>query len=173
MAKIFPFLVSLLAHAALRRSGKAGAVPSSFKVPGKSTTRLPVPSAWQVMMISWVAERLWQAFGDDVKQKLTHTKSPAVNKLGQMIPAPGDAAKGNQGIPSTAPPAQPPMQPPIPQTAQSNAVSAQPPVASQAPAQAPSQASSQSRRASKNYNTQKLPQDPLPPGSVLGSLRSS
>ena len=154
MAKIFPFLISLFAHAALRRSGKAGMVPSSFKVPGKSTTRLPVPSAWQVMMISWVAERLWQAFGDDVKQKLTHTKSPAVNKLGQMIPAPGDAAQASQPAAPAAPPAQP---------------TAQHPVA----AQAPSQASLQSRRASKNYNTQKLPQDPLPPGSVLGSLRSS
>jgi hypothetical protein len=158
MAKIFPFLISLFAHAALRRSGKAGVVPSSFKVPGKSTTRLPVPSAWQVMMITWVAERLWQAFGDDVKQKLTHTKSPAVNKLGQMIPAPGDAANASQPAAPAAPPAQPP---------------AQHPVVSQAQSQAPSQASSQSRRASKNYHTQKLPQDPLPPGSVLGSLRSS
>src|SRR5688572_21082135 len=101
MAKIFPFLVSLLAHAAWRRSGKSGPVPSSFKVPGKSTTRLPVPSAWQIMAVTWVAERLWQVFGDDVKHKLTHTKSPAVNRLGQMIPAPGDTVN-NQGVATSA-----------------------------------------------------------------------
>ena len=173
MAKIFPFLFSLLAHAAWRRSGRSGAVPP-FKVPGKNTTRLPMPSSWQIMMITWVLERLWQAFGDDVKHKLTHTKSPSVNKLGQMIPAPGTAASVNKGVPqapSSAPlPAQPVSQQGQHPT-QPNPTSAQP-QAAQAPSQ-PAPQPANSRRASKTYNTQKLPQDPLPPGSVLGSLRSS
>lgn len=167
MAKIFPFLISLFAHAALRRSGQSGSVPSSFKVPGKSTTRLPVPSAWQIMAITWIAERLWQAFGDDVKQKLTHTKSPTVNKLGQMIPAPGDAANASQTVPPAGL-----------QQVQSNPATmphttAQVTTQGTTPAPAQPAPSAPSRRASKNYNTQKLPQDPLPPGSVLGSLRSS
>ena len=168
MAKIFPFLFSLLAQAAWRRSGRSGGVPP-FKVPGKSTTRLPMPSTWQIMMITWVLERLWQAFGDDVKHKLTHTKSPSVNKLGKMIPAPGDAAHANahanQGVPQAAPSAQP-----MTQSAQHQA---QPNPTSVLPQAATSPSAAQSRRASKTYNTQKLPQDPLPPGSVLGSMRSS
>lgn len=146
MSKFFRFFVSLFAHAAWQRSGKPGPLPS-FKVPGKTTTRLPVPSAWQIMAITWVLERLWQAFGDDVKQKLTTTKSPSVNRLGQMIPAPGDAAKVQQSV----------------QPAQSvqSAQSVSQPVVQTSP------------KATRHYDTQKLSADPLPPGSVLGSLRSS
>ena len=97
------------------------------------------------MAITWIGERLWQAFGDDVKHKLTHTKSPSVNRLGEMIPAPGDATKAQQGAQTTvsAPSALP-------------APVAQTPVVQKTP----------------RYDTQKLPSDPLPPGSVLGSLRS-
>jgi hypothetical protein len=144
MAKIFRYLFSILAHVAWRRSGKSGPLPH-FKAPGKRTTRLPIPSPWQVMVATWILERLWKEFGDDVKHKLTHTKSPAVNRLGQMIPAPGDAAQ--------AQPAQ--SQPALAGAPQGNG---QP---SQSTAQAP------------NYDTQKLQTGPLPSGSVLSSLRSS
>ncbi len=93
MAKFFRYLVSLVAHAAWQRSGKAGSLPAFKAARGQPTTRLPVPSAWQIMAATWILERLWQAFGDDVKYKVTHTKSPVVNRLGEMLPAPGDATK--------------------------------------------------------------------------------
>lgn len=136
MVNFFRYLVSLVAHAAWQRSGKAGSLPIKT-APGQPITRLPVPSAWQIMAATWILERLWQAFGDDVKYKVTHTKSPVVNRLGEMLPAPGDATKAQPAQPSVAPASQP-----IVQTA-------------------------------PRYDTQKLPPDTLPTGSVLGSLRSS
>lgn len=146
MAAFFRYLVSLLAHSAWQRTGKGGSLPH-FKVPGKRTTRLPIPSPWQIMVVTWVLDRLWKTFGDDVKYKLTHTKSPAVNHLAKNIPAPGD---------HTAQPAQP----------------AQAPAPVVAPQVTRNTAPSAAKRSSARYDTQRLPQDPLPPGSVLGSLRS-
>lgn len=146
MSKLFRYFISIIAHVAWQRSGKAGPLPH-FKAPGRKTTRLPVPSAWQIMVATWIFEKLWQAFGDDVKHKLTHTNSPAVNRLGKMIPAPGDAASSSQASPQAGT-VTPTIQPVNQQSAQKPA-------------------------AKTDYSTRKLNNDPLPPGSVLGSLRSS
>ena len=140
MAKFFRYFISLVAHSMWQRAGKSGPLPH-FKAPGKPTTRLPVPSAWQIMVMTWILERLWKTFGDDVKYKLTHTKSLFVNRLGEMIPAPGDAAKAQHAPSGTAQGAAPMPQPVV--------------------------------QTTPGYDTQKLPNDPLPAGSVLGSLRSS
>jgi hypothetical protein len=146
MANLFRYLISIAAHLAWQRAGRRGPLPP-MKIPGKRTTHLPIPSPWQIMAATWLLERLWKTYGDDVKHKLTHTKSPAVNKLGQMIPAPGDAD--------------------APAATSSNVVTAPATVTS---TPAPQQMAP--KAPGTTYATQRLPQDPLPPGSVLGSLRS-
>ena len=166
MASLFRYLISIFAHIFWQRSGRRGPVPP-LRIPGRRTTHLPVPSPWQIMAASWVAERLWKNYGPTVKRRLKQSPSPLVYKIGDLLPGPEDTTPAS----ASAPAAPTPMQPAPMQLAPATSVPTPPAPTASAPAtpHAPS--------TRPGYATQPLPQNPaddhLPPGSVLRSLRPS
>ena len=154
MAALFRFLAGLVAHTAWQRAGRRGPLPP-VKLPGRRTTHLPIPSPWQMMMATWIAERLWQAYGPEVKGRLAQNPSPVAHKINDLLPGPTATVV-------TTPAATPPTQvTPSPQAA---------------PPTSPPQAATSTPTPARKYATQRLPQqddDHLPPGSVLQSLRPS
>jgi len=168
MAGIFRLLASVAAHAAWQRAGRGGPLPP-IRIPGKRTTHLPVPAPWQMMAATWAAERLWSAYGPQVKRKLADNPSPLAHKIVDFLPGPTDTTgtlTAPAPVPAPAPISTPTAAPmPTPATA--------PVTGNTAPAQSAPPARPQ---APSGAATQRLPQSPddtLPPGSVLNSLRSS
>lgn len=101
MASMFRFLASLIAHVAWHRSGRRGVLPP-MRLSRKKSSPFPVPSLWQIMAASWAAERLWKAYGPVVKQRLKDSPSPAVHKIGDLLPGPEQVAATPQKAPQRA-----------------------------------------------------------------------
>ena len=92
MNVLLKFLFSLIAHAAWRRIGGGGAVPP-IKLPrtGRSIP-IPVLSSWQLMVVMWVAKKIWQQHGGSVKTRLVNADNPVVRRVGSYVPDMAGAA---------------------------------------------------------------------------------
>ena len=158
MAALFRILAGIAAQSAWQRSGRRGPMPP-VNLPGRRGGPLPIPSPWQMMMATWIAERLWQAYGPEVKGRLAQNPSPVAQKVNDFLPGPTATVAPQPTITSAPTPATPvPATPATPSTP------------------APTQAVTSTPAPAKKYATQRLPDsddEQLPPGSVLQSLRSS
>jgi hypothetical protein len=86
MATLLKYLLSLAVHSAWMRAGKGGAAPP-LRMPGGKAVPLPVIGPWQMLLISWVARKLWQRYGDEVRTRVAKVDHPAAQRLHDWIPS--------------------------------------------------------------------------------------
>ncbi len=149
MSVFLRYLASMLLHLMWSRAGKGGPLPP-VRLPGKGPVNLPVLGPWQMMAAMWLANKIWEKYGRDVKAHLMSTNHPAARGVGSMLPDPKNAAANNT---STHAPASAP--------ASVTAPSVQP---------APGAAAS-TNGAAASHDTQPLTGRRLPSGSILSGLR--
>lgn len=157
MPTFLRYLMSLVVHLAWRRAGRSGPIPP-VRLPGKKGKHvdLPIIGTWQLMAAMWLAKKVWDRYGHDVKDRLTNHANDLARRAATLLPDPTKPAPFNPAT-STA------------------ATAVMPNVAG--PISAP--------RAAPNLQTQVLkPQNPtvapahqngapnpLPSGSVMSKLR--
>ena len=152
MSVFLRYLASMLLHLMWRRAGKGGPLPP-VRLPGKGPVNLPVLGPWQMMVAMWLANKIWEKYGRDVKAHLMSTNHPAARGVGSMLPDPKNAAPGNNA--STPVPASAPASVTVPDVQS-----------------APDVAGSTNGTAA-SHDTQPLPGRRLPSGSILSGLRRS
>jgi hypothetical protein len=176
MATFWKYLVSLVIHMAWARAGK-GPVPPVRLPRGKGPVNLPTIGPWQIMIAMWVARRLWEKYGHDVKSRVGDLNHPAAKRINDWIPSPqsSPSTAGSThatGRSSSAPPAtftvnnsQPgPSAGTAPVGSSQTSGTAQVGIAQTAvPTPTP---------AAPNYQTKPLKTRRLPQGSILSGLRS-
>jgi hypothetical protein len=95
MSTLLKYLLSLAVHTMWMRSGKGGPVPRIPVPKGKKPVNLPVIGPWQMMLVTWLARKLWQRYGDDVKARVGKVDHPAARQIHDWIPTTRDTQSGN------------------------------------------------------------------------------
>lgn len=167
MGTLIRYLISFGLQLAWQRAGKGGATPPMRMPFGKNrgkTVPLPILGPWQMMVAMWLARRVWDSYGTQIKDKVRNVQHPLAGHINDFLSGTPSGASQNTPHPS----------PNTPNVQQSTPAQSTPAATSPAPpAAAP--------RPTPKYGTQRLddtaaqsgstPSSPLPPGSILSGLR--
>jgi hypothetical protein len=88
VSNLFRYLLSFAVHLVWLRSGKGGPVPPMRLPFGKNKGRLlplPVIASWQLMIVLWLARKIWGRYGDDIQQRLGQTKDALLDRVDHLV----------------------------------------------------------------------------------------
>lgn len=88
MSNLLRYLFSFAVHLIWLRSGRSGPVPPLRLPLGKNKGRhlpLPVIAPWQLMIVLWVAKKIWGRYGDDIQQRLDRTKDALLDRADHLL----------------------------------------------------------------------------------------
>ena len=87
MGTFLKYLLSLAFHMAWARSGKGGPVPPIRLPKGRGTIPVPVIGPWQMLLVSWALQKLWQRYGDDVRARVGKVDHPVAERVHDWLPS--------------------------------------------------------------------------------------